>query len=54
VIREKCIETGLLIATGISAVAIFFILGMLLYFCLPLFTSGGMAAILDLKLPQRR
>jgi phosphate transport system permease protein len=45
-IREKCIEKGLLVATVISAVAIFFILGMLVYFCLPLLASGGMGAVL--------
>ncbi len=45
-IRERWIERGLLIATAISAVAIFFILGLLAYFCLPLFTSGGIGAVL--------
>jgi phosphate transport system permease protein len=45
--RERWIEKALLIATGVSAVAIFFIFGLLAYFCLPLFTSGGLAAVLS-------
>lgn len=44
-ICEKWIERGLLIATGISAVAIFFMLGLFAYFCLPLFVSGGIGDV---------
>jgi phosphate transport system permease protein len=47
VISERWIQWSLLIATGISAVAIFFMLVLLVYFCLPLMTSGGMGAVLS-------
>lgn len=47
-ISERSIERGLSIATGISAVAILFMLALLVYFCLPLITSaGGMSAVLS-------
>lgn len=44
-ILESWIECTLLIATWISAVAIFSILLLLVYFCLPLFTSGGFGEV---------
>ncbi|GKT10462.1 hypothetical protein DSTSK_37670 [Desulforhabdus sp. TSK] len=46
-ISERWIQWSLSIATGISAVAILFMLALLVYFCLPLITSGGMSAILS-------
>ncbi len=46
-ISERWIQWGLLIATGISAVAILFMLALLVYFCLPLIASGGMSVVLS-------
>ncbi len=46
-ISERGIQRGLLIVTGISAVAILFMLALLVYFCLPLITSDGMSAVLS-------
>jgi len=46
-ISERWIQRGLLIAAGFSAVAILFMLALLVYFCLPLIISGGMGAVLS-------
>lgn len=46
-VRERWIRRSLLIATGISAGAILFIFVLLVYFCLPLVTSGGMSSVLS-------
>ncbi len=44
-VPEIWIERTFLIATGISAVTIVSILLLLVYFCLPLFTSGGLGEV---------
>ncbi|NLI83088.1 MAG: ABC transporter permease subunit [Deltaproteobacteria bacterium] len=44
---ESWIEWGLLIATCISAVAIFAILALLVAFCMPLFTLGRIGEVLS-------
>lgn len=41
------IERGLLIATAVSAVAIFSILLLLAYFCLPMFRTDGISRVLS-------
>ena len=46
-ISERWIQRCLLLAAGISAAAIFLMLALLFYFCLPLITSGGMRAVLS-------
>jgi len=46
-ISERWIQRGLLIATTISVVAILCMLALLVYFCLPLITSGAMNAVLS-------
>lgn len=45
---EKRLEKGLLIATGISTVAIFFLFFLLVYFSLPLLVSGGITQVFSL------
>jgi len=46
---ERCAEWALLIATTIAAAAIISILLLLIYFCLPLFTSGELAAVFSMQ-----
>lgn len=46
-ISEGWIQRSLSIATGIATVAILFMLALLIYFCLPLITSGGMSTVLS-------